>query len=106
VSATSVLRRKLAQIGALGFLALGSLALQLTYSEPGLLFLGPVLVLFAMLMSGLYPGERLLLHVAGPRRAKKWRRARRIARPLSPPLAPPRGGALLATSLAGRAPPL
>jgi hypothetical protein len=106
VSATSPLRGKLAQIAAMGFLTVGTAALQLTYIEPGLLFLGPVLVLFAMLMGGLYPGERLLLRVTRPRVAKKWRRTQRIARPLSPRLAPPRGGALLAGSLAGRAPPL
>jgi hypothetical protein len=99
-------RGDLLQRFALGLLALASLGLQLSFGETGLLFLGPFLVLFAALVMGLYPGEKLLERlVAG--RSRPGRRRRRTAPSLrSRPRLVPRGGALLAASLAGRAPPL
>jgi hypothetical protein len=91
---------------ALGVLLLATVGLQLTYSEPGLLFLGPVLLLFSILVFGIYPGERLLLRIVEDcsrqaRRAPRSFRARRSRR-----IWHPRGGALLGLALAGRAPPL
>src|ERR1700742_4715525 len=69
-----------------------------------LLYIAPALLLLLPLALGRYPGERLRLALVRPRR---------LARPASPapprrpaPLTPlPRGGALLASSGAGRAPP-
>jgi hypothetical protein len=81
-------------------------ALQLGYSEPGLLYLAPALLLLLVLSLGRYPGERMLIRAAralrrGPGSANSEPRVRRIAL-----LAFPRGGKLLAMSLAGRAPPV
>jgi hypothetical protein len=71
----------------------------------GLAYLSPAVFVFALLCSGHYPGGRLLLARARLRRrfrhkalaAKLPRRALAQA---------PRGGELLASALAGRAPPL
>ncbi len=69
-----------------------------------LLYLLPVLLILLPLLCGRYPGERLLRAVAArPRRAPAPARAPRRRFSLSVPL--PRGGALLASALAGRAPP-
>jgi uncharacterized protein len=71
-----------------------------------LLYLLPALLLLGALLLGRYPGERLLL-AAAARRARRPVRASRAAprrgRPL--PALLPRGSALLAAALAGRAPP-
>jgi uncharacterized protein YcnI len=81
-------------------------ALQFGFAESSLLYLSPALLILLPLVFGRYPGERLLRAVIDPRRhrrtaAKPQRRHRRAVF-----LAPlPRGGALLAAALAGRAPP-
>jgi hypothetical protein len=68
-------------------------------------YLVPVLLLLALVAGGRYPGERAyarrIAHarVARPRRAGQARRRRPWLAEL------PRGGALLAAGLAGRAPP-
>lgn len=69
-----------------------------------LLALAPALVIVATLLAGRYPGARALAALAA--------RARRRPAPAALPAAPllggrivPRGGLLLAASLAGRAPP-
>jgi hypothetical protein len=72
-----------------------------------LLLLLPAVVAFALLALRRYPGERLLERA---RRARAARPRRRLALALATlPTAPvavlPRGGALLAGRLAGRAPP-
>ena len=77
----------------------------LSSGEAGLLFVGPFLILVALLMLGVYPGEKLLLRVASTPRRRRQRAPRRRRMPRSSRLAAPRGGALLAASLAGRAPP-
>jgi hypothetical protein len=87
-------------------LLIGALAvLQLTYSEPGLLYLAPAVLLLTALAFGHYPGERLLDAVA-----RAWHPVLRCepgptARPHAPPRSSPRGGVLLAMALAGRGPP-
>ncbi len=72
-----------------------------------LLYLLPALLFALALLCGRYPGERLLLSIASRRRP--------AAPPVPPVAAPapplrlrslPRGGALLAAALAGRAPPV
>jgi hypothetical protein len=68
-----------------------------------LLCLAPALLIPALLALGWFPGERLLATFA--RRARKRRRAPRARRPRLVPAGLPRGGRLLAASLAGRAPP-
>jgi hypothetical protein len=98
-------RRAPAHLSGLAALLLATIGLQLSYSEPGLLFLGPVLLLFAALATGRYPAESLLLRVAGLARRRR-RAPSRSAPRRSVDLARPRGGTLLALALAGRAPPL
>ncbi len=67
------------------------------------LHLAPVLLVLVLLWVGCYPGEKRILALRARRRARRdvlRRRARRgSARAL------PRGGALIAGALAGRAPP-
>lgn len=71
----------------------------------GLEYLGPSLLVFLLLRLGRYPGERAIL--AAIRRAPPLQRARTIGAPRRRAEGHmPRGGRLLATSLAGRAPPL
>lgn len=70
----------------------------------GLAYLSPAVFVFALLCLGHYPGERLLLARARLRRPRRKALAARI---LSRACAQvPRGGGLLASALAGRAPPL
>lgn len=71
----------------------------------GLLYLAPALVLGALLVIGLYPGEQtlarpLLRARSRPRRRRPTAPAPRRARRLHA-----RGGLLLASGLAGRGPP-
>lgn len=98
-------RAKASILVILGLLIATLVGLQLTDSEPGLLYLAPALLLLAPLVFDRYPGERLLEVVA-----RTWRPAvRRERRALSQPIVPahsfPCGGALLAMALAGRGPP-
>lgn len=69
----------------------------------GLVYLAPALLVLAILLLGLYPGEDALLTVAGRRRAPRARPDDR--RCLSVHTRSGRGGRLLAAALAGRAPP-
>jgi len=66
-----------------------------------LAFVAPAMVVFATLSLGRYPGERLLLRRPRVRR----RRPSRELPKLHSWVRVPRGGALLGTALAGRAPP-
>jgi hypothetical protein len=75
------------------------------FSGSAVLYLLPALLLLAPLVLGRYPGERLLRAVIDRPRCRrapgKPPRPRHIALLASVP----RGGALLASALAGRAPP-
>jgi hypothetical protein len=73
-----------------------------------LLLLLPAIVAFALLALRLYPGEGLLDEARRARtgRGRRPRAALLLALQAAPPRAVvPRGGALLAGCLAGRAPP-
>jgi hypothetical protein len=83
------------------------IGLELLGVEAALAYLAPALLILLPLLSGRYPGDEALARVA-------LRRARPSRRP--PPAAPPlrrrpagallpRGGRLVAASLAGRGPP-
>jgi hypothetical protein len=72
--------------------------------QSGALTLLPALVLVALLLAGRYPGEQLI---------ERWGRVRprvrpaavRVLAPIRPARELPHGGRLIATALAGRAPP-
>ncbi len=70
----------------------------------GLAYLSPAVFVFALLCSGHYPAERLLLARARQRRPRRRALAAKIPRQRLAHA--PRGGELLASALAGRAPPL
>ncbi|HEX3875064.1 MAG TPA: hypothetical protein VHW26_13005 [Solirubrobacteraceae bacterium] len=97
--------RRLAAVCLVGGLAAG---LVIAGSTTPLLFLGPWLLVLAPLVAGRYVGERSLLRLVrhvrrrpAPRRSQASRSPRRPAiRRL------PRGGRLLACSLAVRPPPV
>jgi hypothetical protein len=75
--------------------------------ETGILLLSPAIVLLASLLSGHYLGEESLHRLAATFGGRRPRRARAAGRPLPRPRAlMPRGGRLVATSLAVRPPPL
>jgi len=69
----------------------------------GLAYLAPALLVTALLLLGLYPGENSLLAVSGIRRPRNPRPTDRRCRSVYTPSG--RGGRLLAAALAGRAPP-
>jgi hypothetical protein len=99
------LREKAPIHGALVLLIGALVGLQLTYSEPGLLYLAPAILLLAVLAFGHYPGEQLLEAVA-----RAWHSTLCFERSAPPrllvlPRSSPRGGVLLAMALAGRGPP-
>jgi hypothetical protein len=76
-------------------------------AELALLYLAPALILWALLTGDRYPGERILERV---RRAASPVAAAPAPAPAARPARPPRrrmprGGVLVAWSLAGRAPP-
>jgi hypothetical protein len=82
----------LAPLGVLGAFQSGALALL------------PALLLAGVLLAGRYPGERLLERWGRPR--PRVRQAiTRVLAPPRPSRALPHGGLLIATALAGRAPP-
>ncbi len=66
-------------------------------------FLAPALMLLLLLARGRYPGERALLAVA--RRAHARAPLEATPAPMRLAASIPRGGGLLASALAGRAPP-
>jgi hypothetical protein len=70
----------------------------------GLAYLSPAVFVFVLLWLGHYPGEKLLAALSRPRRLRRKASAPRLA--LLAVAHMPRGGALLANALAGRAPPL
>jgi hypothetical protein len=73
----------------------------------GLLYLAPAIVLLALLVVGLYPGEGALQRVRerwAPRRGRAS--AARPVAPRRPECLLARGGRLLSTPFAGRPPPL
>ena len=76
--------------------------------ETGILFLSPAIVLLALLRTGHYVGEEQLDRLCAAWQQRLPRRARGARGPLAPrPRAlMPRGGGLVATSLAVRPPPL
>lgn len=91
-----------AALAAVWLLGLQGLGIEATgaYLTPGLLILLP-------LLGGRYPGDRALARVVA-RRAPTRRRGRILSTPMRRPRpeAPmPRGGRLVGTALAGRAPP-
>lgn len=68
-------------------------------------YLAPPLALIALLALGRYPGARVLERRLRVRRATLTRRIHRRTPRRAAPALLPRGGDLLATGLAGRAPP-
>jgi hypothetical protein len=68
-------------------------------------YLAPTLAILSLLALGRYPGAAALERRLGARRAASRRRPGRAGRGFRLALALPRGGALLASGLAGRAPP-
>jgi hypothetical protein len=87
-------------IAACAYLALPGFAEALSY-------LLPTLVLLAALAARRYPGERTLLAIIGERGRHRVRsRIAAIAPRFRPRARVPRGGALIAASLAVRPPPL
>jgi hypothetical protein len=75
--------------------------------DAGVLFLSPAIVLLASLLTGRYVGEERLQRLAAAFRPRRRRRARAVPTlPLPRRMAlMPRGGSLVATSLAVRPPP-
>ena len=76
--------------------------------ETGVLFLSPAIVLLASLLTGRYVGEKQIAWLAGAIRCGRRRRHLRTASPASPlrgRMLMPRGGRLVAMSLAVRPPP-
>jgi hypothetical protein len=76
--------------------------------ETGVLFLSPAIVLLASLLTGHYVGEESLGRLAAVLRQRRPRRVRVAGSPVPRRLHAlmPRGGRLVATSLAVRPPPL
>jgi hypothetical protein len=72
----------------------------------GLLYLLPALTLALVLLARRYPGERALIALRREPRNARWPHPRsRVPTPRLASLAPPRGGLLIARSLAVRPPP-
>jgi hypothetical protein len=83
------------------------LGLELLGVEASLAYLAPALLILLPLLGGRYPGDEALARVA-LRRARPARRLPPAAPPLRrrrPGALLPRGGRLVAVSLAGRGPP-
>jgi hypothetical protein len=82
------------------------LGLEMLGVEAAFAYLAPALLILLPLLSGRYPGDRALAR-AGARRASAGPRPRssRPPRPRARPGLLPRGGRLVGTALAGRAPP-
>jgi hypothetical protein len=76
--------------------------------ESGVLFLSPAIVMLALLLGGHYVGETQLQRLAAAWHQRRPRRdrVRRDPLPRRPRALMPRGGRLVATSLAVRPPPL
>jgi hypothetical protein len=95
-------------LGAVALIVAWAGALELSGPHRGIvLALLPLLLLLASLVAGRYPGEQTLAQVrawlqGSPRRARPQRS---VAAAASRSGRHPRGGALIGSSLAGRAPP-
>ena len=90
-------------------LAAFPVALTVPGLEVGVLFLSPAIILLASLMTGRYVGEERLHRLAaayGPSRRRRRPPAVAVTHLPRPRAALPRGGRLVATSLAVRPPPL
>jgi hypothetical protein len=89
-------------------LAAFAVALVVPGLETGILFLSPAIVVLALLRSGHYVGEEQLgrLSAAWQQRCPRRARVARSPVPRRPRALMPRGGGLVATSLAVRPPPL
>jgi uncharacterized protein YcnI len=88
----------------LGLLLAMVVALQFGFAESSLLYLAPALLILIPLAFDRYPGERLLRAVIA-RPVRVGARPGPPARRYAPLHLLPRGGALLASALAGRGPP-
>jgi hypothetical protein len=102
----AITRRRL----PLGFGAIALLAVAVFWAPPGLTeavaYLLPALLLLPLLLARRYPGERALLALLGQRRRRQAHSGVRLAPPgLRPRAVVPRGGRLIASSLAVRPPP-
>jgi hypothetical protein len=88
-------------------LAAFAVALVVPGLETGILFLSPAIVVLALLRSGHYVGEEQLGRLSAAWQQRRPRRARVARSPLPrrPRALMPRGGGLVATSLAVRPPP-
>jgi hypothetical protein len=71
----------------------------------GLLFMLPALVLAAILFCGRYPGERVIERLRAARACRPRVPPAAVSRPRLRPVGMPRGGSLIARSLASRPPP-
>jgi hypothetical protein len=82
------------------------LGLQLLGVEAAFAYLAPALLILLPLLGGRYPGDEALVRAARRRGRPRPRRSpgARVRRPSRALL--PRGGRLVATALAGRAPPV
>jgi hypothetical protein len=89
-------------------LAAFAVALVVPGLETGILFLSPAIVVLALLRSGHYVGEEQLgrLFAAWQQRSPRRARGARSPLPRRPRALMPRGGGLVATSLAVRPPPV
>ena len=94
-------RLRLALLGAsvLALIALGPPEVRM-----GVAYLCPFLVLIAFLLADRYPGERLIASTSEPTPQRRPQATHRPTVSFAP--LRPRGGRLLASSLAGRAPPV
>jgi hypothetical protein len=75
-------------------------------SSNGLLFMLPALVLGAVLFCGRYPGERVIERLRAGRAPRSRERTAGVPCPRWRATEVPRGGSLIARSLASRPPPL
>jgi hypothetical protein len=100
-------RRGVHLLLALCVLALGWLAVTSVIGlSVGFLFLMPALILALPLLAGRYVGAERLSRFARARSPRKRRAAAASLTPRGWGLVPPRGGLLIAASLAVRPPPL
>jgi hypothetical protein len=83
-----------------------AVALLVPGMEHGIVFLSPAIVLLASLLSGHYVGERRLERFVAARTARRSGAAAPATVARRPRARMPRGGRLVATSLAVRPPPL